>query len=265
MNLKKGGHVVELEKKVQTIICILDWFSPLLYFLMWVLLPATAGLLPALRTGTLDTGILVRCGSLAWGIWEATWACAPCFTGILESRGKLVCTFGWGGCWFSSWLCFKVSTSTSQILSLLLPASSELKRGLSSSSTGEVGSLLASSSQCWLSRTGSLPALPPPTTGILLSPDAFAGGVFFSLGGPWRLVLDSLCSSFVLDDVVWAPGPPVLLGLTSRQSVDTCPLPVILAEPGASLCLCSGAEGREGTGQGAGPGAGGAFDTEIGL
>lgn len=31
-------------------------------------------------------------------------------------------------------------------------------------------SLIASSSESWLTRTGILPTLPPPTTGILLSP-----------------------------------------------------------------------------------------------
>ncbi len=66
MNLKKGGHVVIFEKvAVKAIFCIVNAFSHLFYFLTWVLTPAAAGLLPTLRTGTFETGILVRGGSLA--------------------------------------------------------------------------------------------------------------------------------------------------------------------------------------------------------
>lgn len=110
-----------------------------------------------------------------------------------------------------------------------------------------------------------MPALPPPTTGILLSPDAFTCGILFSLEGPWRLVRDSLCSSSVLDGKVWAPREPVLLGLGSCPSTDACPLPLILAEAGASLGQDAGVEGGEATGQGAGVGAGEALDWETGI
>lgn len=103
-------------------------------------------------------------------------------------------------------MCFEVGTKapTSLILSLL-DASCELKWGLSSSKTGVGGSLFASSSAWWLSRTGILPDLLPPTTGILLSPDDFTCGGLLSLEDSWRLVRDSLCSSSVLDSTVGAP------------------------------------------------------------
>lgn len=45
--------------------------DPFFYFLIWEVPDTAAGLLPALRTGTFETGILVRGGSLARGIWEA--------------------------------------------------------------------------------------------------------------------------------------------------------------------------------------------------
>lgn len=61
----------------------------------------------------------------------------------------------------------------------LLAVSCELKWGLSS--IIGVGGSLGSSFTC--SRTGILPTLPPPTTGILLSPEALTDVGFFSLGG----------------------------------------------------------------------------------
>lgn len=145
-------------------------------------------------------------------------------------------------------------TSTSEILSLF-SASFELKWGLSSCRTGEGGTLLASSSTCWLSRTGSFPPLLPPTTGILLSPDAFTCGVFLSLEELCRLVRDSFCTFSVLDNTAWAPCASVLLGLTSCPSTDTCPLPFIDQS--------GGVEGREVTGQGAGVGAERSLETEA--
>lgn len=130
-------------------------------------------------------------------------------------------------------MCFEVA-SAALILSLF-PASCELKWGLSSSSTG-VGRFLfdSSSACCWLSRTGSLPTLLPPTTGILLSPDALAC-VLFSLGGSWRLVRDSLCGSSVLHGAVFTPSPFVPFGLANWLSTVASPLPLDLAEAGASL------------------------------
>lgn len=57
---KKGG----IGKKSCSLSRDLYRFSPVLYFLIGALPPVAAGLLPALRTGTLETGILVRGGSL---------------------------------------------------------------------------------------------------------------------------------------------------------------------------------------------------------
>lgn len=82
----------------------------------------------------------------------------------------------------------------------------------------------ASSSTCWLSRTGSFPTLPPPTTGILLSPDAFTCGVLFSLEEPCRLVRDSLCLSSVFDNTAWPFWASVVLRLASCPSNNACPL-----------------------------------------
>lgn len=92
----------------------------------------------------------------------------------------------------------------------LLPASCELRWGFSSSSTGVGGSLTGSSSACWLSRTGSFPTLPPPTTGILLSPDGLGCEVFLSLDGPWRVFCVSLGCSSVLIRGDWIACAPVL-------------------------------------------------------
>lgn len=76
------------------------WAAPL------VVLP---GLFPQRRTGTLDTGILVRTGGGAWVFgggdsasrtdaradWLTEWGGEVCLllTGILESRGRLVLPF----------------------------------------------------------------------------------------------------------------------------------------------------------------------------
>lgn len=73
-----------------------------------------------------------------------------------------------------------MGVEASAVLPLL--ASCELKWGLSSI-IGVGGSLLDSSLTYWLSRTGILTTLPPPTTGILLSPEALTDVGFFSLGG----------------------------------------------------------------------------------
>lgn len=62
VNLKRV--VVEKKLAVRAVGCVINRFSLLFYFLIWVLPPVPAGLLPTLRTGTLDTGILVRGASL---------------------------------------------------------------------------------------------------------------------------------------------------------------------------------------------------------
>lgn len=145
-----------------------------------------------------------------------------------------------GCCGLSSGLCFDGGDFASTALCFsLLPASCELESGFSSSSTGVGGSLIGSSSACWLSRTGSLPPLPPPTTGILLSPDGLGCAVFFSLDGPWRFLCISLGCSSVLNRGDWTPCAPVLFGV---------------AGPGA------GVERGEMTGQGMSTSAEGALD-----
>lgn len=79
------------------------------YFLWVVPLAVLPGLFPERRTGTLDTGILVRAGGGAWVFgggesasrteeradWLAEWGGEACLllTGILDSRGRLVLPF----------------------------------------------------------------------------------------------------------------------------------------------------------------------------
>lgn len=80
-----------------------------LYFLWDVPLAVLVGLFPDRRTGTLDTGILVRAGAGAWlfgggdsasrtedrADWLTEWGggVLPLLMGILESRGRLVLPF----------------------------------------------------------------------------------------------------------------------------------------------------------------------------
>lgn len=79
------------------------------YFLWAVPLVALPGLFPERRTGTLDTGILVRTGAGSWVFgggdsasrtddsaeWLTEWGGVDCLllTGILDSRGRLVLPF----------------------------------------------------------------------------------------------------------------------------------------------------------------------------
>lgn len=65
------ADIFERKDIVKAIACFDNGLGPYFYFLIWEVPDTAAGLLPALRTGTFETGILVRGGSLARGIWEA--------------------------------------------------------------------------------------------------------------------------------------------------------------------------------------------------
>lgn len=124
------------------------------------------------------------------------------------------------GCvWCSSWLCFEVAATSELAILSLLPLSCELKWGVDSSGEAVAVSLIASSSACWITLTGILPTLPPPTTGILLSPVLC----------PWdALFLSSFCP---LSSCCRASRGSGLFGLVKFPSTEHGSLSLFLPEP----------------------------------